>query len=1023
MATLSENVSSGAEILNQEKQSDAHIRSPFQLTKTKENPLKIMSLPANVSTGNETTTIFDMPPTPSTASSEASKPTISKSLISPSPFSLSVKKVGSIGLSSSSTLSSSPLSYSLSTSGGKESLSPENKILEMQKEISSLIKDIEAKDAKLSSSMKSIKQFWSPELKKERAARKEETEKYILLKEKYQISNTQIEEYTKTLEDLESELKSQQQQINMLNKELRNVKDEKDLIAKLEEQLNVLNEEKQNHEKEITILNSTLDGLEHKYKLLEEDCNDKNKCISDLEIILVEQERKEKEHEGNKKELEVLYTTISRRESEFRNLQKELSEYQEEVRRLQKLGENDYDEEENVSKYKQQITSLNETVAHLEDKLTKQEQLLEITKIEIEKLCQKDEESTERINELEELFLVKDKEYDKLQGELESLERKFEENEMDKLNNERKSSTPAEIEWLRDVLQSKEKELCAVQKKLVTMRGKLQDAEKLSENFEQQLKKLKASDPATELREIILQKEKDINDVAVKYEKLDKYLAEREVALEHSRDELKELKAKCSCFNIIKDQLENQVYEQKALIDRLQKQKDQFGSPKEETVSLVIFDELKNKNEKLQKSFDEKEKAVQSYQAQLEKINKMIKEKDGLITSLQNDVTVQSDKLQEEQERTNKLQIEKDKIVKELDVSKEKMLEIEKHRTRSASEGRSVSPVKDNKTTKHLWDELSKKESRIEELEKQIKEKNRQITTLKKAQNLEKEKQHQKLNESKKSELTIQIHELQEENEKKLTRITMLEDALRESVNIAAEREDILARHVEMSEEAAKKLTESEGEYDRIVVEKAITNIKNAFLILSLSERDALIASMKATKTRHIEELLNIKQEGLLVSISEKDTQIAHLELSSPKTKRQEIKQMKAEKEKFVLELKEQNNVRMTMLNNEENKEHLIINELKDAPAERVYEAIRHLSNSTSKLEFYIEELMSFLREKNVELLKDMPNVPRKKARSIGRLKKSSKDELMKELRFVEEDSVQLKKYVESLLDKLEGPA
>lgn len=87
----------------------------------------------------------------------------------------------------------------------------------------------------------------------------------------------------------------------------------------------------------------------------------------------------------------------------------------------------------------------------------------------------------------------------------------------------------------------------------------------------------------------------------------------------------------------------------------------------------------------------------------------------------------------------------------------------------------------------------------------------------------------------------------------------MLEDALRESVNIAAEREDILARHVEMSEEAAKKLTESEGEYDRIVVEKAITNIKNAFLILSLSERDALIASMKTTKTRHIEELLNIK--------------------------------------------------------------------------------------------------------------------------------------------------------------------
>ena len=90
-------------------------------------------------------------------------------------------------------------------------------------------------------------------------------------------------------------------------------------------------------------------------------------------------------------------------------------------------------------------------------------------------------------------------------------------------------------------------------------------------------------------------------------------------------------------------------------------------------------------------------------------------------------------------------------------------------------------------------------------------------------------------------------------------RITMLEDAVRESVIIASEREDILARHVELSEENAERIMEAEAEYDRITLEKSITNIKNAFLILSLSEKDALVASMKAARKRYLEELFNMK--------------------------------------------------------------------------------------------------------------------------------------------------------------------
>lgn len=46
---------------------------------------------------------------------------------------------------------------------------------------------LEAKESKLSSSMNSIKTFWSPELKKERALRKDEASKMSMWKEQYRV--------------------------------------------------------------------------------------------------------------------------------------------------------------------------------------------------------------------------------------------------------------------------------------------------------------------------------------------------------------------------------------------------------------------------------------------------------------------------------------------------------------------------------------------------------------------------------------------------------------------------------------------------------------------------------------------------------------------------------------------------------------------------------------------------------------------------------------------------------------------
>ena len=63
----------------------------------------------------------------------------------------------------------------------------EKTMAELQQENSRLRKEIDAKETKLNSSMRSIKMFWSPELKKERAARKSEEEKYARLREQFSV--------------------------------------------------------------------------------------------------------------------------------------------------------------------------------------------------------------------------------------------------------------------------------------------------------------------------------------------------------------------------------------------------------------------------------------------------------------------------------------------------------------------------------------------------------------------------------------------------------------------------------------------------------------------------------------------------------------------------------------------------------------------------------------------------------------------------------------------------------------------
>ena len=61
-------------------------------------------------------------------------------------------------------------------------------LVELNKECSSLQRELDSSKDKLSSSMNSIKTFWSPELKKERSIRKEESGKLNLINEQLKVA-------------------------------------------------------------------------------------------------------------------------------------------------------------------------------------------------------------------------------------------------------------------------------------------------------------------------------------------------------------------------------------------------------------------------------------------------------------------------------------------------------------------------------------------------------------------------------------------------------------------------------------------------------------------------------------------------------------------------------------------------------------------------------------------------------------------------------------------------------------------
>ena len=103
----------------------------------------------------------------------------------------------------------------------------------------------------------------------------------------------------------------------------------------------------------------------------------------------------------------------------------------------------------------------------------------------------------------------------------------------------------------------------------------------------------------------------------MQYEKLDKYVSERETALEAARGEVKELKIEINKLALSNGQLENDLFEYKAQVTRLEKQKETLTKKTSDHGNNESHNKLKESFDQMNQKYEEKKKEISTHQVSL----------------------------------------------------------------------------------------------------------------------------------------------------------------------------------------------------------------------------------------------------------------------------------------------------------------------------------------------------------------------------------------------------------------------
>ncbi|XP_064371099.1 ELKS/Rab6-interacting/CAST family member 1 isoform X3 [Dromaius novaehollandiae] len=935
----------------------------------------------------------------------------------------------------------------------------DNTIMDLQTQLKEVLrendllrKDVEVKESKLSSSMNSIKTFWSPELKKERALRKDEASKITVWKEQYRVLQEENQHMQMTIQALQDELRIQRD-LNQLFQQDSSTRTSEPFVAELtEENFQRLHAEHERQAKELFLLRKTLEEMELRIETQKQTLNARDESIKKLLEMLqskgLSAKATEEDHERTRRLAEAemhvhhLESLLEQKEKENNMLREEVHRRFEnapdsaKTKALQTVIEM---KDSKISSMERGLRDLEEEIQMLKSNgaLSTEEREEEMKQMEVYRSHSKFMKN--KIGQVKQELSRKDTELLALQTKLETLTNQF-------------SDSKQHIEVLKESLTAKEQRAAILQTEVDALRLRLEEKETMLNKKTKQIQEM-AEEKGTQageihdLKDMLDVKERKVNVLQKKIENLQEQLRDKEKQMSSLKDRVKSLQADTTNTDTALTTLEEALAEKERTIERLKEQRDRDEREKQEEIDNYKKDikDLKEKVSVLQGDLTEKETSLLDLKEHASSLASSGLKKDSRLKTLEIALEQKKEECLKMETQLKKhpevLLSHPSKLAHEAALEaraspelSDRMQQLEREVVRYREESSKAQAEVDRllEILKEMENEKNDKDKKIAELERQVKDQNKKVANLKHKEQVEKKKSAQMLEEARRREdnLNDSSQQLQDNLRKKDDRIEELEEALRESVQITAEREMVLAQEESARINAEKQVEELMMAMEKVKQELESMKAKLSSTQQSLAEKETHLTNLRAERRKHLEEVLEMKQEALLAAISEKDANIALLELSSSKKKTQdEVAALKREKDRLVQQLKQQTQNRMKLMADNYEDDHLKSsshsNQTNHRPSpDQIIQPLLELDQNRSKLKLYIGHLTALCHDRDPLILRGLTppasyHLDDDRAAWEKELQKMTQEQLHDELEKGEKESVELQEFANAILQQI----
>ncbi|TKS90651.1 ELKS/Rab6-interacting/CAST family member 1 [Collichthys lucidus] len=948
----------------------------------------------------------------------------------------------------------------------------QTQLREVLRENELLRRELEAKESKLSSSMNSIKTFWSPELKKERALRKDEATKMAVWKEQYRVVQEETQHFQCTIQALQDELRIQRD----LNQLFQSDYSESGLLGNqsippqemTEENFLRLHGEYERQVKELFLLRKTVEEMELRIdtqkhtltardesikKLLEmlqskglssratEEDHERTRRLADAEMTIHQLEglleQKDKEMLQLREELhrryeaapestktKALQTVIEMKDAKISSMERGMRELEEEVNMLKSNGALSSEEREEEIKQMEVYRShskfmknkVTESHTHLIFCLSQHfffQCFMCVTQIEQAKqdLSRKDSE----------LLAFRTK--------LETLNNQF-------------SDSKQHVDVLKESLTAKEQRAAILQTEVDALRLRLEEKESLLSKKSQQISELTEEKSTqhgeiSDLKDMLDVKERKVNVLQKKIENLQDQLRDKEKQLGGLKDRVKSLQTDTSNTDTALGTLEEALAEKERIIERLKDQREREEREKGDEMesNKKELKDLREKVSQLQADLADRETSVLDLKEKASSLASSTLKKDNRLKSLEINLEQKREECVKLENQLKKAQSAAADSQASAELCERISCLEQEVAQRKEEAGKAQSEVERLlEILREMENEKNDKEKKIHELERQMKDQSKKVANLKHKEQLEKSRNAQLMEDARKREdnLNESSQQIKDTLRQKEDRIEELEEALRESVQITAEREVVLAQEEQARTQSEKQVEDLLVAMEKVKQELEVMKAKLSSTQLSLAEKEGHLTALRAERRKHLEEVLEMKQEALLAAISEKDANIALLELSSSKKKKtqEEVAALKREKDSLVHQLKQQTQNRMKLMADNYEDDHLKVsspnseqpNNHKPSP-DQILSPLLDLNQNRSKLKLYISHLTSLCQERDPIILQDFAPPPAyhrsDSASWHTQLHSMTQEQLEAELALCEREGAELQEYANQVLQQI----